>query len=180
MGSVIFVRNLSYSVGPPGLKGEQKMRKAKFLKATLAVALILAMLCGSAMAARSAKVFSSSMAIYNSKSTNNQIGSLSHGSSFSVTSISGSWAKISYKGNTCYAKLSDIVFSKRVKVVSTKSTPIKFITKKSFKNRTYYTATLAPGTTLYVAGINGSYYLFYDETGSAMGYVSKSAVRKAG
>ena len=179
MVSVTFVRNLSYFVGPVGLKGEQKMRKAKILKAMLAMALILAMLCGSAMAARSAKVFSSSMAIYNSKSTNNQIGSLSHGTSFSVTGISGSWAKISYKGTTGYAKMSDIIFKNRVKAVTTKSSSIKFITKKSYKNNKYYTGTLAAGVTIYVVGAHGGNYLFYDKTGKALGYVSKSAVRKA-
>ena len=156
------------------------MRKMNYLKAAIAAVLIAAMLCGSAMAARSAKVFSSSMAVYNSKSTDSQIGSLSHGTSFSVTGISGSWAKISYKGTTGYAKMSDIIFKNRVKAVTTKSSSIKFVTKKSYKKNTYYTGTLAAGVTIYVVGVHGSNYLFYDKTGKALGYVSKSAVRKAG
>ena len=156
------------------------MRKMKYLKAVAAAVLIAAMLCGSALAAsQSAKVLSSSMSVYQTNSTKTRIGVLKKGTSIKVTGTSGSWAKISYKGKTGYAKLSDIVFNKRIKVVSTKSTPIKFITKQSYKKRTYYTGTLTAGVTLYVAGVNGSYYLFYDQSGSTMGYVKKSAVRKA-
>ena len=156
------------------------MRKMKYLKAMAAAVLIVAMLCGSAMAASlGAKVFSSSMAVYKSASTGSRIGALGRGTSFKVTSISGSWAKISYKGKTGYAKMKDIVFNKHIKAVSTKSTPIKFMTKKSYRKGTYYTGTLSAGVTLYVAGVHGDYYLFYDESGSTMGYVKKSAVRRA-
>ena len=154
------------------------MRKAKYLKALVAAILIAALLCGSAMASMSAKVSSSSMTVYKTKSTRSKIGVLQHGTSFQITSISGDWAKVSYKGRTGYAKLGNIVFSNRIKMVSTKSTPIRFMTKKSYKNRTYYTGTLSAGVTLYVAGIRGSYYLFYDKSGSTMGYVKKSAMRR--
>ena len=154
------------------------MRKAKYLKALVAAVLIAALLCGSAMASMSAKVSSSYMTVYKTKSTRNRIGGLKRGTSFQVTGISGDWAKISYKGRTGYAKLNNLVFSNRIKMVSTKSTPIKFMTKKSYKNRTYYTGTLSAGVTLYVAGIRGKYYLFYNQSGSTMGYVKKSAMRK--
>ena len=153
------------------------MRKMKCFKALAAALLIVVMLCGSAMAATmGAKVFSSSMAVYNSNKQ--RVGRLSRGTSISVTSISGDWAKFSYRGRTGYAKLSDIVFNDRIKVVSTKATSIRFITKSSYKKNTYYTGTLSAGVTLYVAGISGKNYLFYNESGSVLGYVSKSAVRK--
>ena len=156
------------------------MRKMNYLKAVIAAVLIAAMLCGSALASSyGAKVFSSSMSVYRTESTRSRIGTLGRGTSFTVTGISGDWAKISYKGHTGYAKLSNIVFNKHVKAVTTASSSIRFITKKSYRNRTYYTGTLAAGVTIYLAGINGSYYLFYDESGSAMGYVKKSAVRTA-
>ena len=156
------------------------MRMRKYMKAVAAMVLIAAMLCGSALAASmGAKVFSTSMSVYSSNSTRNKIGTLKRGTSFTVTKVSGSWAKISYKGRTGYAKMKDIVFNKHVKAVSTKSTPIRFLTKSSYKKNTYYTGTLSSGVTLYVAGVNGSYYLFYDESGKVMGYVKKSAVRKA-
>ena len=155
------------------------MRKMKYLKAVAAAVLIAAMLCGSAMAASmGAKVFSSSMPVYKSNSTRTRIGTLSKGTSFKVTKISGDWARISYKGKTGYAKMSDIVFNKRYKAVSTKSTPIRFMTKKSYKKHTYYTGTLSAGVTLYVAGVHGDYYLFYDKSGSTVGLVRKSAVRR--
>ena len=156
------------------------MRKINYGRAVIAAVLIVAMLCGSAFAAsRDAKVFSSSMSVYKTASTRNKIGTLGQGTSFKVTDISGGWAKISYKGQTGYAKLSNIVFDKHVKAVSTNATSIRFITKKSYRNRTYYTGTLSAGVTIYLAGMNGSNYLFYDESGSVMGYVKKSAVRIA-
>ena len=153
------------------------MRKMKCMKALAAALLIVVMLCGSAMAATmGAKVFSSSMAVYNSGKK--KIGKLGQGTSISVTAISGDWAKISYRGRTGYAKLKDIIFNSRIKMVSTKATPIRFITKNSYKKNTYYTGTLSKGVTLYVAGINGNNYLFFDGSGSVMGYVAKSAVQK--
>ena len=156
------------------------MRKKNYFKAVIAAVLIAAMLCGSALASSyGAKVFSSSMSVYRTESTRSKIGALGRGTSFTVTSISGDWAKISYKGQTGYAKLSNIVFNKHVKAVTTNASSIRFVTKKSYRTGTYYTGTLSAGVTIYLAGINGSYYLFYDESGSAMGYVKKSAVRAA-
>ena len=153
------------------------MRRMKYWKAAIAVVMIAVMLCGSAMAATmGAKVLMPSMAVYNSGKQ--QIGTLRQGTSFSVTAISGDWARISYRGYTGYAQLKDIVFDSRIKAVSTKSTQIRFITKSSYKRSIYYTGTLAAGVTLYVAGINGSDFLFFDESGSVMGYVAKSAMRR--
>ena len=156
------------------------MRKVKYLRAVVAAILIATMLCGGAMAAsRSAKVTSPSMSVYKTKSTRRKIATLPHGATFKVTGISGNWAKITYKGKSGYAKLNNIMFTRRMKVVSTEKTPIKFMTKSSYRKHIYYTGTLAPGVTLYVTGIKGRYYLFVNENGSTMGYVKRSAVRKA-
>ena len=153
------------------------MRKVKYLKALAAVLLIAVMLCGSAMAATmGAKVLSPSMAVYNSGKK--QIGALGQGTSFTVTDISGDWAKISYRGYTGYAQLKDIVFDVRLKGISTKATPVTFVTKSSYKRSVYYTGTLSAGVTLYVAGMNGDKFLFFDETGNVMGYVAKDAMRR--
>lgn len=155
------------------------MRKRKWIRALVALTLVAAMLCGSAMAASlGAKVYSSYMTVYNSKS-GSRIGALGRGTSIQVTGVSGSWARISYKGRTGYAKLSDIVFNGRIKAVTTKSSSIRFMTKSSYKKGIYYTGTLAAGVTLYVAGIHGDNLLFFDASGNTMGYVKKSAVRKA-
>lgn len=153
-------------------------RGRRILKAIVAMMLIGVLVCGSALAAgRSAKVFSASMGIYNKKN-GVRIAALKRGTSFTVTSVSGSWAKISYKGNTGYAKLKDIMFTKKVKAVTKRSTSIKFITKASYKKGSYYTGTLAKGVTIYLVGVNGSKYLFLNKDGSAVGLISKSAVRK--
>ena len=153
------------------------MRGMKYLKAMIAAVLLVVMLCGSAMAAdMGAKVLMPSMAVYNS--SQQQIGTLKQGTSFTVTAMSGDWAQISYRGNTGYAKLKDIVFDARLKGVSTTSTQISFVTKDSYRRGVYYTGTLSAGVTLYVAGINGDQFLFFDESGNVMGYVAKSALRR--
>lgn len=159
----------------------KEMRKmSKMIKAVIAAALIATLLCGSALAASyGAKVLVSSMTVYGkSGSQVVALGSLSQGTSFSVTAVSGDWARISYKGHTGYAKLDDIVFNKHVKGVTTRDTEIRFVTRASYKEGVYYRATLAAGTTVYVAGKNGDDYLVYNASGSALGYVSASAVVK--
>ena len=149
------------------------------MKALVALALVAAMLCGSAMAASlGAKVYSSSMPVYRSKS-GSRVATLRRGTSFKVTSVSGSWAKISYRGRTGYAKLSNIVFNKHIKAVTTKSSSIRFMTKDSYRKGVYYTGKLAAGVTVYIAGVQGDKLLFFNENGDTMGLVSKSAVGKA-
>ena len=162
------------------MEGVHTMRKARYFKAVVAMALIAAMLCGSAMAmSLGAKVFSGYMPVYTAKSGGRAVGSLRQGTSFKVTAISGSWARISYRGGTGYAKLKDIVFNGRIPVVTTKSASIVFVTKGSLKKHTYYTATLAAGIPLYIGGIHGDNLLFFDKSGSVMGYIRGSAVRAA-
>lgn len=153
------------------------MRKGKVFQALVALTLIATLLCGSAMAASmGAKALSSTMPVYSSPSR--VIGTLKQGTSFTVTAISGSWARIKYGKRTGYAKLSDIVFNSRIKAVSTKKSSISFMTKDSLKKNIYYTGTLRAGVPLYIAGINGNKLLFFDTSGKVMGYVPRSAVRK--
>lgn len=150
----------------------------KTLKVFLALLLIAVLLCPGALAASySAKVLTSSMTLYSS--SKESLGTLSQGTSFTVTAISGDWARITYRGNTYYAKLKDIIFSKRIAAVSTKKTSIRFVTKASYKANTYYKANLAAGTSLYVVGLNGSNALVSNASGSALGYVSLSALKKS-
>lgn len=154
------------------------MRRMKYFKVVIAAALIAVILCGSALADdMGAMVLSSSMAVYNSNQQ--YIGSLGQGTSFTVTAMSGDWARISYRGNTGYAQLKDIVFDARIKAVSIRSTPVRFVTQESYRRGVYYTGTLSPGVTLYVAGMNGSDFLFFDGSGTVMGYVAQSALVRA-
>lgn len=157
----------------------RKMQKRGFLKALVALMLVMALLSGSALAAtKSAKVFSSSMTVYRSRG-GKRVGLMRHGASVTVKGVSGSWAKISYRGKTCYVHLKDLEFNKHVKAVTTQSSSIRFITKNSYRKRTYYTGSLAAGVTIYIAGSRDGCYLFYSEDGSAMGLVPKNAVKKA-
>lgn len=149
----------------------------KMLKSIVVLALVAVMLCSSAMAASyGAKVLTNTMAVYNS---NKQLaGALTQGTSISVSAVSGDWAKISYKGRTGYANLANIIFNNRVKAVANQDTTIKFVTRASFAQNQYYSATLAAGTGVYVAGKNGSYALVTNSSGSAIGYVKLSALTK--
>jgi len=149
----------------------------KMFKTIIALALIAVMLCSGAMAASyGAKVLSTSMGVYNA--SKDMIGSLDQGTSIKVTAVSGNWARISYKGNVGYAQLKDIIFNNRIKAVSTKDTAIRFVTKASYSENTYYKATLAANTGVYVVGKRGSYALISNAEGTALGYVKASALRK--
>lgn len=57
-----------------------------------------------------AEVTSSSMRVYSTNNASNTyyLGSLKKGIQFTVTATSGDWARISYNGNTGFAKLSDM------------------------------------------------------------------------
>jgi len=150
----------------------------KTLKAIVVVMLLVSMLCSTAMAASyGAKVLTSSMSVYGSNKE--VLGKLGQGTSFKVTAVSGNWARISYKGNTMYAKLDKIIFNKSVKAVATRDTTIKFVTRESYSQNLYYKATLAAGTPVYVVGKDGGRALVYNADRSALGYVSFSALKKS-
>lgn len=149
----------------------------KIIKTVLALALILATLCSSALAASyGAKVLVNNMSVYNSEKE--VAGSLDQGTSIKVTAMSGDWVRISYKGKTGYAKIEDICFNNGIKAVSTKDTSIRFVTKESYSENTYYKGTLAAGTGLYVVGKKGDYALVSNGS-DALGYVKLSALTKA-
>ena len=148
----------------------------KIIKIALALALVLATLCSSALAASyGAKVLVNEMAVYTS--AKEVAGSLKQGASIKVTAMSGEWVRISYKGKTGYAKLEDICFNSGIKAVATKDTGIRFVTKESYGENTYYKATLAAGTGVYVVGKKGNYALVSNGA-DALGYVKLSALDK--
>ena len=158
-----------------------KMRKfVQFARRMAVLALAVALLCGSALASGyGAKVLVPSMTVYgNSDGSAVALGALKQGTSITVKAVSGDWARISYKGRTVYAKLDDIVFNKHVKAVANRDTSIKFVTKESYAQNTYYSATLTAGTTVYVVGKNGDQLLVTNASDSALGYVDASALSK--
>ena len=150
------------------------------LRKMLIALLMLALLGGSALAASyGAQVLPSSMPIYAAKSTSSaKLGSLSQGTSFTVTSITGDWARISYKNRTGYARMRHILFDKHISAVAVKDTKLTFWTKTSQKRGVHYRATLAAGTKVYVVGMAEGRLLVTNDTDSALGYVSASALVK--
>ena len=150
------------------------------LRRMLIALLMLALLGGSALAASyGAQVLPSSMPIYAAKSTSSaKLGSLSQGTSFTVTSITGDWARISYKNRTGYARMRHILFDKHISAVAVKDTKLTFWTKTSQKRGVHYRATLAAGTKAYVVGMAEGRLLVTNDTDSALGYVSASALVK--
>lgn len=157
-------------------KGVFQMRK--IFKSIVVLALVAVMLCSSAMAASyGAKVLTNTMTVYNS--SKQAAGALIRGTEIKVKGISGDWARISYNGKTGYAKLSGIIFNKKIPAIATSDTAIRFVTRESWNKNQYYSATLAAGSGIYVVGKNGSEALVSNGDGSAIGYVKLSALKKA-
>ena len=147
----------------------------------LCLALVaLTLLGGSAPAAGyGARVLVSSMPVYASASTSaNQLGSLSKGTRFTVTAISGDWARISCGGRTGYARMRHIIFDQHIPAMAVKDAKFVFATDASLKRGVYYRATLAAGTRVYVVGMAEDRLLVTNASGSALGYVSASAMTK--
>lgn len=149
----------------------------KIFKSIVVLALVAVLFCTPAMAATyGAKVLTNTMTVYNS--SKQSAGALVRGTAIKVNGISGSWAKISYNGKTGYAKLSSIIFNKKVPAVVTHDTGIRFVTRASWNKNQYYSATLAAGSGIYVVGKKGSEALVSNADGSAIGYVKLSALKK--
>ena len=150
------------------------------LRRLCAALVLLAMLGGSALAASyGARVLPSSMPVYASASTSaNQLGSLSKGTRFTVTAISGDWARISCGGRTGYARMRHIIFDQHIPAMAVKDAKFVFATDASLKRGVYYRATLAAGTRVYVVGMAEGRLMVTNASGSALGYVSASALAK--
>ena len=156
----------------------RKIRKiAVFM---LALLLLSGIFTFAQAAAYSAKVFTSAMRVYDSPGTSARgLGALGQGKSFTVTAISGGWARIEYKGKTGYAKMDDIIFNARIPGVVTKNSAFNYVTRSSYRDKTYYSASIQAGTTVYVVGIHGSNLLVANGDGSILGYIKTANVRRA-
>ena len=97
----------------------------KHLTRVMAICLALMSLATSALASFDAKVYSSSMPVYKKASVSSKkLGSLKKGTKFVVVASNSSWARISYKGYTGYARISDLVRVNRLKVYTNRSTTV--------------------------------------------------------
>lgn len=153
------------------------MKKTRIL---VTIVLLIALLSSSAMAASyGAKVLTSSMSVYAKPSVSEKyLGSLSQGESFTVLAISGEWALVRKGNNLGYARLQDIIFSDPIKAIVTKDTNLYYVTKASYKQGISYQATASVGLKVYVAGFNGDYLLVTNESGTALGYIKASCLKK--
>lgn len=156
------------------------MKKIKRIAALLMTLLLLSGAFSCAQAASySAKVFTAAMRVYAAPSTSARgLGALGQGKSFRVTAISGGWARVEYKGKIGYARLDDMIFSNRIPGVVTKNCVFNYITKASYRNKEYYSATMQAGVKVYVVGVHGSYLLVSNAGGSILGYIKSGNVRR--
>lgn len=146
------------------------MKKNKLLRLTAIVMLAVMMLgmgANALAASFSARINSSSAKVYRTPSTSSAGVSGGKGITVKVTGLSGSWARISYKGNTGYIKSKYLNMTNRAKAYTAKSTPVYKQASASGK-----LGTLPIGTAVYVVGKDGSYYRIQNASGSVTGYVS--------
>ena len=157
------------------------MRKIKRIAVLLLAALLLTGIFSCAQAAGySAKVFTAAMRVYDAPGTSGRgLGALGQGKSFTVKAISGGWALVEYGGRTGYAEMKDIIFSARIPGVVTKDSAFNYVTRSSYRDKTYYSASIQAGTTIYVVGIHGSQLLVANAEGSILGYIKTANVRRA-
>jgi cell wall-associated NlpC family hydrolase/uncharacterized protein YraI len=139
----------------------------------IALVLVLSLLSVSALATFKANVLKVSMPVYASPKTSaKKLGSLSSGTEVTVVAYSGDWTKIRYKGHTGYAQFKYLSSQKRIKAYAKGRYAVYTLPASSAKRL----CTLSRGSTVYVAGKCGDYYLVENKSGSAAGYVKKSAL----
>lgn len=139
----------------------------------IALVFVLSALSVSALASFKANVYKTSMPVYASPSTSaRKLGSLPSGTEVTVVSYSGDWTKIKYKGHTGYAQFKYLNSQKRIKAYAKGSYAVYALPSSSSKKL----CTLSRGSAVYVAGKCGDYYLVENKSGSAAGYIKKTAL----
>lgn len=140
----------------------------------IVAALVLVMILTAAPVAASAAaawINSSSAKVY---ASNGKTGRVPKGTSVDFVDVSGSWAKIEYRGNTGLVKLKYITLKSGMTGYAKINTPLY----KSASSGSSKLGTIPRGTKLKVVGINGSYYQVTDPSYSVIGYVRGSNVSK--
>ena len=135
------------------------------------IAVILsAGLAPSAFAAVAAKVSSSSARVYKSASAKAANMKVPKNLNVSITAISGSWARVTYKGNTAYMPLSWLTPTEKTTGYATDNTAVYNSSLKKM-------GSISMGTSVHVLGTIGNYYLVMNGSG-ALGYVKTGALSK--
>ena len=154
-------------------KSEKKMysRGTRRLLSILLIAVLLtAGMIPSAFASVPAKVKSSSARVYKSASTKAASVKVPKNLSVSITAISGSWARVTYKGNTAYMPLSWLTPTEKTTAYTTGTTTVYNSSLKKM-------STISMGTSVYMLGTIGDYYLVMNKSGS-LGYVKNGTLSK--
>ena len=125
-------------------------------------------------AAESATVNSSSAKFYRSNSTSSASVPLKKGISVTVKDVSGSWAKVSYKGVTGYVPVKYLDSASRYAAYISKSTYIYKSASTSSSKK-----SVDVNTKVYVVGKSGNYYRVENGSGSAIGYVPEDCVSRS-
>lgn len=126
--------------------------------ALLMLSIMMAMFAPGASASISAKVNSSSARAYRSASTSGKSIKVPANLKLTITAISGSWAKVSYKGKTAYMKLSSLAPTKKATGYVTKSATVYNSSGKKVD-------TVSKGTALYVVGTVNNHYCVMNKSG---------------
>ena len=145
----------------------------RFLSVFLAIICIVLMCCPMASAASfKAKINSTSSRIYKSPSTSSASVKGIKNLTVTVTSYSGSWARVTYNGYVGYMPIKYLNLVNRVKAYTTNSAAV-------YRNAgSSKLGTLSRGSAVYVVGFNGSYARIQNSSGSVTGYVLKSQLSK--
>lgn len=136
--------------------------------AMVIAALLIAVLAPTASASVPAKISSSSAKIYQSASTSAKSVKAPKDLKVSITAISGSWAKVSYKGKSAYMPLSSLSMTQKAAGYATKSTAVYNSSGKKV-------GTMSAGTAVYVRGTLNGYYCVTNKSGD-MGFVKTGAI----
>ena len=143
-------------------------------KLLCAVLALMLMLSSIAQASDSAKINSDSARFYSSRSTSSDSVSLKKGTSVTVKSVSGDWAKASYKGVTGYVPVKYLNSSSRYSAYISRDTYV-YRSASSSSDR----VSIGKNTKVYVVGVSGDFLRVQNSGGSATGYVSASCVSRS-
>lgn len=157
-----------------GRGGGISMRIRRYLAVLLLTALLISTLCcPTASASVKVKVNSSSAYVYQKPSSSSKHIKCPAGVKLTCTGYSGSWARVSYKGNTGYMRIQYLNLTNRVKAYTKSSTTVYKKASSSSK-----LCTISAGSTVYAIGYSGGYVRIQNKSGSQTGYVKSSKLSK--
>lgn len=143
----------------------------RMLSVLLMMTLVLLLFAPCANASISAKVNSSSAKAYASASTSARSIKVPKNLKLTITAISGSWARVSYKGKTAYMKLGALAPTQRATGYVTKSAAV-------YNSSGTKMGTLSKGTALYVVGTVNNGYCVVNKSGN-VGFMKSGTLSKS-